>query len=105
MYQSCDMLLIWFRHQRQPGPTELTEGTCVLSALGSASSVDSTRFQLGAWYWFNPQVLRAFKLKYGQWDRKYVSWESENPVSNTKRGVTRGKKAKQLKRGGRKIYI
>ena len=41
-YQSCDMLLIWFRHQRQPGPTELTEGTCVLSALGSAASVDLT---------------------------------------------------------------
>lgn len=106
MHQSCDMLHIWFRHKRQRGPTELTEGTCVLSAFGSVSSVASTWFQLEAWYWFSLQVLRAFKLKHGQWDRKYVSWESENPISTPppqRKGCV--KKAKQLEGGGRKIDI
>ena len=98
------MLLIWYRHQSQPGPTELTEGTWVLSALGSAVSVDSTRFQLEASYWYNPQGLRAFKLKHGQWDRKYVSWEYENPIPTPQKREERNK-AKQVKRGGRKIDI
>jgi hypothetical protein len=86
MYRSCDMLLIWFRHQRQPGPTKITEGACVLSAFGSAYSVDSTWFQLEAWYWFNPRVLSAFKLKHGNLKIPYLP-------TPTKKGK-RGKKSK-----------
>ena len=80
------------RHAGHLVHTPQRAGTCVLSALGSVSSVDSTLFQFEACYWFNPQVLGALKLKHGHRDRKYDSVESEKshipppPFPHTKKG-------------------
>jgi hypothetical protein len=82
------------------------EGTCVLSALNSASSADSTWFELEACYWFSSQVLRVFKVntralrsEMSRGNLKSHNWKK----GKIRKGKEDGKKSKELKRGGRKI--